>query len=113
MYWIDNVFLYEDSISMIVCLNWSASLFIGGFIGVIYNNHNILKLLICFELMFFAIILQFIFFSIIMSSVLGQVYALCLITIVGSESAIACSLLILVFRLKQQVSLIALSTLKG
>ena len=111
--WLENNINLKDFIPMIVCINFTTFLFIIGLVGIIINKNNFIILLVCFELIFFSIILQFIFFSIYFSNVLGQIYALCIITMVGSETALGLSLLIIAFRISKQVNYNVLTNLRG
>jgi NADH:ubiquinone oxidoreductase subunit K len=47
-------------IPLIILLNFSFILFLIGLVGVIWNRRNFLVLLLCIELMFFAISLNFV-----------------------------------------------------
>jgi len=110
---IENLIHFKDFIPMIICINFTTLLFIIGMVGIIFNKKNFIVLLVCFELILFSIILQFIFFSIYFSNVLGQIYALCIITAAGTETAIGLSLLILAFRVSKQVNFNILTNLRG
>ena len=56
-------------------------------------------MLLCIELMFFAISLNFIFFSLYCFNITGQLYALLIVTTAASETSIGLSLLVISYRL--------------
>jgi len=70
-------------------------------------------MLLCIELMFFSISLNFIFFSICTYNFLGQIYALLIVTTAAAETAIGLSLLVIVYRLGNKVDYNSLVTLRG
>lgn len=100
-------------IPLIVCLNLSYLLFVIGLVGIVWNKKSFLIMLICMELMFFAVALNFTFISIFSQSVLGQTFSLFIVTAAASETAIGLSLLIISFRLGNKVSYSSLTTLRG
>ena len=107
-------FLYaKDIIPLIVCLNFSFFLFFIGVVGIVFNKRNFLIMLLCIELMFFSISLNFIFFSISNYSNLGQIYALLTVTTAAAETAIGLSLLVVAYRLGNKAEYHSLITLRG
>lgn len=70
-------------------------------------------MLLCIEIMFFALSLNFIFFSVYTHTTSGQVFALLIITAAASETAIGLSLLTLAYRLSNKVAYNSLITLRG
>lgn len=104
---------FSTEISITNFLVVSNALFILGFIGLLFFSANIIKLLLSFELMILAINLNFLFFSIMWENLLGQVFALHLLTVAGAESAIGLAIFIVYFRLKNQITTSSLNLLKG
>jgi NADH-quinone oxidoreductase subunit K len=70
-------------------------------------------MILCIELMFFSISLNFIFISVYTFNVLGQILALLVITTAAAETAIGLSLLIISYRLSNKLSYDSLITLRG
>ena len=56
-------------------------------------------MLLCIELMFFSISLNFIFFSLFSFNIIGQIFALFIVTTAASETAIGLSLIVISYRL--------------
>jgi NADH-quinone oxidoreductase subunit K len=70
-------------------------------------------MILCIELMFFSISLNFIFFSIYTHNAVGQILALLIITTAAAETTIGLSLLIISYRLSSKLSYDILITLRG
>lgn len=105
--------LSGNSLPLIVCLNFSSILFVTGLVGIIWNKKNIIIMILCIELMFFSLGLNFIFISIFMYKTIGQGYCLLIVTTAASETAIGLSLLVLTSRLTNKINYESLITLRG
>jgi len=70
-------------------------------------------MILCIELMFFSISLNFIFISIYTYNVVGQILALFVITTAAAETAVGLSLLIISYRLSNKVGYDNLISLRG
>jgi len=70
-------------------------------------------MILCIELMFFSISLNFVFFSIYTYNELGQILALFIVTTAAAETAIGLSLLIISYRLSNSINYNKLVTLRG
>jgi len=88
--WLVNVKL----VPLIVSLNFSFILFTLGMVGIVLNKRNFLVLLLCIELVFFSVSLNFVFFSIYSFQFFGQLICLLIITAAAAETAIGLSLLV-------------------
>jgi NADH-quinone oxidoreductase subunit K len=88
-------------------------LFFLGILGIIFNRKNIVNLMLCIELMLFSASLNFIFFSMYLESISGQIFALIIIAIAAADSAVGLGLLIAAFYLKRNIAFEAFSSLKG
>jgi len=108
-----DIFYNRDIIPLIACLNFSLILFTLGLVGITWNKRNLLIMLLCIELMFFSISLNFIFFSIYTYNDLGQILALFIVTTAAAETAVGLSLLIISYRLSNKISYDTLITLRG
>jgi NADH-quinone oxidoreductase subunit K len=60
--------------------------------------------MLCIEMMFFSISLNFIFFSVYSYNSLGQIFCLLVVTAAAAETAIGLSLLVTACRLGNEVS---------
>ncbi len=73
--------------------------------GIILNRQNIIIVLMSIELMLLAINLNFIFFSVFLDDIMGQIFSLLILTVAAAESAIGLALLILFFKLHGHISI--------
>jgi NADH-quinone oxidoreductase subunit K len=70
-------------------------------------------MLLCIELMFFSISLNFIYFSIYGHTTVGQILALLVITTAAAETAVGLSLLVVAYRLTSKINYTSLISLRG
>jgi NADH-quinone oxidoreductase subunit K len=108
-----DIFTGRDTVSLIVCISFSSILFILGLVGTIYNKRNLLVFLICIEIMFFSVGLNFIFFGLLTNNMLGQIYCLFIVTMAAAETVIGLSLFIVSYRLSNKISYDSLTILRG
>jgi NADH-quinone oxidoreductase subunit K len=88
-------------------------LFFSGLIGIISNRKSILIVLMCVELILLSVNLNFILFSVYLDDFYGQIFSLFVLTIAAAESAIGLAILILYYRIRGDISINLLATLKG
>jgi NADH:ubiquinone oxidoreductase subunit K len=94
-------------------INLNISLFIIALFGLFVIRKNLIVILIALELLALSVSLNFIVFSIYLDDIVGQLFALLAVATVGAESALGLAILILFFRIKEDVSIDIISTLKG
>jgi len=70
-------------------------------------------MLLCVELMFFAVSLNFIFFSLFTFNVVGQIFALFTVTVAATETSIGLSLIVISYRLGDKLDYRSLISLRG
>jgi len=100
-------------IPLIILLNFSLILFLIGMVGIVGNKRNFLVLLLCIELVFFSVSLNFVFFSVYSFHWIGQVICLLIVTSAAAETAIGLSILVTAYRLGNEVSYHSLVLLRG
>jgi NADH-quinone oxidoreductase subunit K len=88
-------------------------LFLIGVFGILFNRRSILVVLMCIELLLLSVNLNFILFSVYLDDFYGQVFSLFILTIAASEAAIGLAILILYYRLRGNISISQIATLKG
>lgn len=86
-------------------LNVIIILFFIGVLGLVLNRKNILITIMSLELILLAVNLNFIFFSIYLDDIIGQVFVLFILTIAATESAIGLALLTVYYRLKNTIQM--------
>lgn len=77
------------------------------------GRSNIILILIALELILLSAQLIFIFYSILWGDILGQLYALLVLTVAAGESAIGLALIILYYRLRGSVTLAFIDKIKA
>jgi NADH-quinone oxidoreductase subunit K len=95
------------------CLLFSFSLFFVGIFGIIFSRKNVINVMISIELMLLGACLNFIFFSIFLNLMVGQMFALVIIAIAAADSAVGLGILVAAFYLKRNISFESFSFLKG
>ena len=81
----------------------STILFFIGLFGIVLNRKNILVILMSIELMLLAINLNFVIFSNSIDDIIGQLFALFVLTVAASESAIGLAILVIYYRLRGNI----------
>jgi NADH-quinone oxidoreductase subunit K len=88
-------------------------LFTIGMLGIVFNRRNILIVLMCVELILLSVNLNFIIFSVYLDDFYGQIFSLFILTVAAAESAIGLAILIVYYRLRGNISISQVMTLKG
>lgn len=91
----------------------SSILFIIGSLGMFLVRKHIIIILISFELIVLAINMNFIFASIFLDDLTGQIFSILILTVAAAESAIGLALLIIYYRIRGGVSINLISLLKA
>jgi len=91
----------------------SLTLFLVGIWGIFLNRKNIIIMLMSIELMLLAVNLNFVIFSAYLDDLLGQLFALLILTVAAAESAIGLALLVIYYRVRGTVSVEFIHLLKG
>lgn len=79
-------------------MNLSLILFLIGVLGFVLNRKNIILMLISIEIMLLAITFLILVSSFSFDDILGQTYAIYVISIAGAESAIGLAILVAFYR---------------
>jgi|TARA_B100000768_G_C11227809_1_gene353627 NADH-quinone oxidoreductase subunit K len=88
-------------------------LFIIGIFGIIFNRKNILLIIICVELILLSINCGFLITSSYLDDILGQIFAIFILTVAAAETSIGLAILILFWRLNGSIVVEFIKTLKG
>ena len=108
-----NLKTISNMLPLLSCINFSFFLFLIGLIGIIWNQRNFLIMILCIELMFFSIALNFTFFAVYTTNSLGQIFSLLTVTVATTDTTIGLSLLIIASRLGSQINYNSLVSLRG
>ena len=86
-------------------MNLSLILFLIGILGFVLNRKNIILMLISIEIMLLSITFLILINSFIFDDILGQVFAIYIISIAGAESAIGLAILVAFYRLRGSIAI--------
>ena len=86
-------------------------LFCLGLFGIILNRQNIIIILMSIELLLLSINLNFIYFSVLIDDIIGQVFSLLILTVAAAESAIGLAIMIVFFKLSRNISIYKINLL--
>jgi NADH-quinone oxidoreductase subunit K len=100
-------------ISITNYLTVASVLFLTGISGIILNRKNIIIMLMSVELMLLSINLNFIIYSAYLDDVMGQVFALLILTVAAAESAIGLAILVVYYRVRGSISVENIHLLRG
>jgi NADH-quinone oxidoreductase subunit K len=80
-------------------------LFCIGLFGILMNRQNLILVILCIELMLLSINLNFLFFSIYLDDIIGELFSLLILTVAASESAIGLAIIIVFFRTRGSIAI--------
>ena len=89
------------------------SLFLLGIWGIFMNRKNILVMLMSIELMLLAVNMNFLVFSVYLDDVVGQMFALFVLTVAAAESAIGLALLVVYYRIRGTIQVEYINLIRG
>ncbi len=88
-------------------------LFSIGLVGILLNRSNLLVVLISIEVLLLSIDLNFIAFSVYLDDIVGQLFALFVLTLAASEAAIGLAIVLVYYRLRGSIKLETSGLLRG
>lgn len=91
----------------------AALLFTIGGMGICLNRRNVIVILMSIELMLLAVNINFIAFSQSLGDLVGQVFALFVLTVAAAEVAIGLAILVVYFRNQGDISVDDVTMMKG
>jgi NADH-quinone oxidoreductase subunit K len=91
----------------------SSILFSIGVVGLLLHKKNIITLLMSIELMLLSANINFAAFSVYLNDISGQIFAIIVLAIAASETAIGLAILILCFRNKGSIEVEDASKMRG
>ena len=94
-------------------LTLSAIIFTIGVIGVFMNRKNIIIILMSIELILLAVNINLVSFSIYLQDLVGQVFAMFILTVAAAEAAIGLAIIVIYYKNKGSINVEQINTLKG
>ena len=91
----------------------SAILFTLGVLGIFINRKNVIVILMAGELILRSVNLNFVAFSSFLNDIVGQVFALLVLTVAAAEAAIGLAILVVYFRNRGSIAVEDINMMKG
>jgi NADH-quinone oxidoreductase subunit K len=91
----------------------AAILFTLGILGIFLNRKNLIIILMSIELILLAVNINLVAFSAYLGDLVGQVYALVVLTVAAAESAIGLAILVAYFRNRGSIAVEDVNLMKG
>ncbi|PHS74192.1 MAG: NADH-quinone oxidoreductase subunit NuoK [Rhodospirillaceae bacterium] len=101
------------AIDLISYLGVAIILFLLGISGIFLNRKNIIVMLMSIELMLLAVNINLIVFSVYLDDLIGQVFALFVLTVAAAESAIGLAILVVYYRVRGTIAVEFVNLMKG
>jgi len=105
-----SLFFYLDNLTLFLI---PLVIFFLGLWGIVVLRKNLIFILISIELLLLAVNLSFLFASVFLNDLLGEIISLFILTIAGAESAIGLAILVSFYRLQNVISIDLVSFLKS
>ena len=94
-------------------LTVAAMLFTIGVFGIFVNRRNIIVILMAIELILLAVNINLVAFSVYLHDVVGQIYAMFVLTVAAAEAAVGLAILVTFFRNRGDISVEDAASMKG
>lgn len=94
-------------------LTVSAILFTLGVLGIFINRKNVIVILMSIELILLSVNINLVSFSTYGGSLIGQVFALLILTVAAAEAAIGLAILVVFYRNRGSIAVEDINTMKG
>ena len=94
-------------------LTLAALLFTLGLFGIFLNRKNVIIILMSIELILLAVNINLIAFSAHLGDLVGQVFALFVLTVAAGEAAIGLAILVVYFRNRGSIAVEDIHIMKG
>ena len=91
----------------------SAILFTLGVLGIFMNRKNLIVILMAIELILLSVNLNFVAFSAFLQDLVGQVFAMFVLTVAAGEAAIGLAILVIYFRSRGTIAVDDVNRMKG
>jgi NADH-quinone oxidoreductase subunit K len=91
----------------------AALLFTIGVFGIFINRKNVIVILMSIELILLAVNINLVAFSAFLGDLVGQVFALFVLTVAAAEAAIGLAILVVYFRNRGNIAVEDINLMKG
>ena len=90
-----------------------AILFVLGVFGIFLNRKNVIVILMAIELILLAVNINLVAFSAYLGDMVGQVFAMFVLTVAAGEAAIGLAILVVYFRNRGSIAVEQINLMKG
>jgi len=94
-------------------LTVSAILFVLGVLGIFINRKNVIIILMSIELILLSVNLNLVAFSAYLHDLVGQIFAMFVLTVAAGEAAIGLAILVIYFRGRGTIAVDDANRMKG
>ena len=94
-------------------LTVAAILFTTGVFGIFLNRKNVIIIMMSIELILLAVNINLVAFSSFLGDIVGQVYALIVLTVAAAEAAIGLAILVAYYRNRGSIAVEDINLMKG
>ena len=94
-------------------LTVGAILFVLGVLGIFINRKNVIIILMSIELILLAVNVNLVAFSTFLGDLVGQVFAMFVLTVAAGEAAIGLAILVLYFRNRGTIAVDDINMMRG
>ena len=94
-------------------LTVAAILFTIGIFGIFINRKNVIVILMSVELILLAVNINLVAFSSFLGDLVGQVFALLVLTVAAAEASIGLAILVVFFRNRGSIAVEDINLMKG
>jgi NADH-quinone oxidoreductase subunit K len=94
-------------------LTVAAALFTIGVFGIFVNRKNVIVILMSIELILLAVNINLVSFSSFLGDLMGQVFAMFVLTVAAAEAAVGLAILVVYFRNRGNIAVEDLNLMKG
>ncbi|AWU94211.1 NADH-quinone oxidoreductase subunit NuoK [Azospirillum ramasamyi] len=94
-------------------LTVSAIIFTLGVLGIFLNRKNVIIILMSIEMMLLAVNLNLVAFSTYLHDLVGQIFAMIILTVAAAEAAIGLAILVVYFRNRGSIRVEDINMMKG
>ena len=91
----------------------AAILFTMGVLGIFLNRKNVIVILMAIELILLAVNINFVAFSAYLHDLVGQIFAMFVLTVAAGEAAIGLAILVIYFRGRGTIAVDDINRMKG
>ena len=91
----------------------SAIVFTLGVFGIFLNRRNVIIILMSIELMLLSVNINLVAFSVHLQDLVGQVFAMFVLTVAAAEAAIGLAILVVYFRNRGSIAVEDISMMRG